>query len=113
MGKSAKTVEKVIWTCKSPETLVNLSLNVWPNSGNIINLELINVLQIGKWRLSNFSGLTILKFANQEKVQDHLQIFSTSLAKWNMGTSFWFCVRPKKYFQLSAWRFRELYGPGS
>ena len=45
--------------------------------------------------------------------QEHLPIFSTSLAKRNMCDSFRFRVRgrPEKYFLLAAWR-RELHGLG-
>ena len=51
-----------------------------------------------KWRWSNFSSLTIFEFTNQDKKltfsqQEHLQIFSTLLAKWNM------C---QKIFSISA-----------
>ena len=71
------------------------------------------------WRWPDFSGLTIFEFINYDKVtffsqQEHLQIFPTSLPKWNMCVCLWFCVteRPEKCFLLSAWR-RKLYRPGT
>ena len=67
-----------------------------------------------KWRWSDFLGLTLFEFTNLPfSQQEHLQTFSTSLAKWNMCASLRFRVREilKIHFRLSAWR-RELFGPG-
>ena len=68
-------------------------------------------------RWSDFSCLTISEFTNQVKLpfskKEHLKIFPTSLAKWNVCAFLRFRVReiPEKYFLLSA-RRRELYEAG-
>ena len=67
-------------------------------------------IEIFQFRLC-LNSLIIIKVPVSQ--QEHLQIFPTSLTKWNMCASFRFRVRekPEKYFQLSAWR-REFYEPG-
>ena len=68
-----------------------------------------------KWKWSHFLGLTLFEFTNYDKnnfpLQEHLQIFPTSLAKWKMCASLQFRVVRDPENILSVWR-RELYGPG-